>query len=117
MMAAQTAPESQKKSVSWRKHVYAAPVRSIFRSRGRVSQQQRDLVSTSFVLGLFSIVAAIFPLCGLPIALAGLILGLLGRRVPGLRRLAMWAVALSIVGGTLALINLLINISFSLMRL
>jgi len=116
-MSAQTASKSHKSGVSWRKHIYAAPVRSIFRSKGRVSEQERNLVSTSFVLGILSIPAAIFPLCGLPMAVAGLGMSLLGRRVSGLYRLATWSVGLSIVGGTLAIINLLINISFSLMRL
>lgn len=116
-MATQTTPDSRKQGTSWRRHVYAAPVRSMFRSRGLVTQQQMDLVSTGFVLGLFSIVAAVFPLCGLPIAVTGLILGLLGRRVAPLHRLAKWAIALSIVGGTLSLIILLINMSFLVMKL
>jgi hypothetical protein len=116
-MATQPTSSSRKQGTSWRRHVYAAPVRSIFRRRGLVTQQQMNIVSTGFVLGLFSIVAAVFPLCGLPIAVTGLILGLLGRRVPALHKLAKWAIALSIVGGTLALINLLINMSFLAMRL
>ncbi|GCE13489.1 hypothetical protein [Tengunoibacter tsumagoiensis] len=74
------------------------------------TEDQRNLVLTSFVLGGISLFAAFFPICGLPIAVAGLLLGLYGRRTLALRSMANWAVILSLCGLILTIINLIVTL-------
>ncbi len=69
------------------------------------TQDQKNLVLTGLTLGLLSIIAAFFPLCGLPAAITGLILGLYGFYATSLRRMAFWDIVLSLVGLLLACIN------------
>lgn len=75
------------------------------------TEDQRHLVLTSFVLGCVSIITAFFPICGLPIAVTGLLLGLYGHRTTALRTMSSWAVALSIIGLMLTFINIIVMIS------
>lgn len=81
-----------------------------------VTEAERKMVLTAFIMGGLSIITAFFPLCGLPIAIAGLVMGLSGRRVLGLRNLATWSVLLSTVGLVLALVNTLISLSVHFLR-
>ena len=74
----------------------------------RPTEVQRNQVLTGFVLGAFSIFTAFFPLCGLPIALTGLFMGLSCRRVTALRTLVLWGVGLSAVGLMLALVSVIV---------
>jgi cytochrome b subunit of formate dehydrogenase len=62
-------------------------------------------VLTGLTLGGASIIAAFFPLCGLPAAITGLVLGLYGFYMTSLRRMAFWGIVLSTVGLILACIN------------
>ena len=48
-------------------------------------------------LGILSLCASILPACGAPMALAGIIFGVLGRRSES-RRTALFGMALSIIG-------------------
>jgi hypothetical protein len=58
----------------------------------------------SLVLGIFSLFAWLLPVAGLPVAIVGLVLGILGRR--SLRRgLAMGGIVTSSIGLGLSLIN------------
>lgn len=71
------------------------------------SEDQQHLVLTSFVLGCLSLFTAFFPICGFPIAVTGLLLGLYGRRTM-LRPMATWAAALSTIGLLLTCINVIV---------
>ena len=78
------------------------------------TERDRKFVCTGFVLALFSVFAALFPICGLPIAVASIIMGLVGRRIKGLYTMATWTVALAVIGLGLALINIIVSVSFYL---
>jgi len=69
------------------------------------TQNQKDLVLTGLTLGGASIIAAFFPVCSIPAAITGLVLGLYGLYMTSLRRMASWSIAFSIVGLLLACIN------------
>src|SRR6266852_2977144 len=75
------------------------------------SEAQRNLVLTGLMLGFISIFAAFFPICGLPIAITGLLIGFYGRRTTSLRTMSSWACALSLVGLILAFIYTILTIS------
>jgi hypothetical protein len=77
--------------------------------RPTAAQQQRVL--TGFVLGIFSLFAAFFPICGLPIAIVAIIMGISGRRILALRTIATWGLAFSIIGLVLTFVNICIAIS------
>jgi hypothetical protein len=72
--------------------------------------QQRGVI-TAFALGIFSVITAFFPICGLPIGIAAIIMGVSARRVLALRTLATWGLAFSIVGLLLTFFNICIAIS------
>lgn len=74
----------------------------------RPTEVQRNQVLTGFVLGAFSIFTAFFPLCGLPIALTGLFMGLSCRRITALRTMVLWGICLSVVGLVLTLISVMV---------
>ena len=111
-MRIQTQQERQKRIYQLRKHIYAVARRSMAHRPGIApTEQERKLVLTGMILGGLSIVSAFFPIGGLPIAIVGLIMGLRGRRVGALYKLATWAVALSVIGLVLAVVNIIVWIS------
>jgi hypothetical protein len=81
------------------------------RSSAVPTEAQRNLVLTGLVLGFISIFTAIFPVCGLPAALTGLLIGFYGRRTTSLQVMSSWAFALSLVGLILACIYIIVTIS------
>lgn len=58
----------------------------------------------SLVIGIISLCAWLFPLCGLPLAIGGAVLGFLGRD-SSKRTLALIGLALSIIAIVLSIIN------------
>ena len=80
------------------------------------TEEQTRLVLTGFMLGWASLFTAIFPVCGFPIALTALLMGLYGRHTTALRNLSSWAIALSIVGLLLSFVNTIITISIYIAR-
>ncbi len=82
--------------------------------------QQRQRAMTGFVLSIFSLFAAFFPICGLPIAIIALLMELSSRRVLALRTLATWGLAFSIIALLLTFVNICIYMgiyfSHSLLR-
>jgi hypothetical protein len=86
-----------------------APQRTSRRMSPTPQQQQRAL--TGFVLGIFSLFAAFFPICGLPIAIIAIIMGVSSRRVLALRTIATWGLAFSIIGFLLTFVNICIDLS------
>ncbi len=75
------------------------------------TKEQKDLVLTGLVLGSVSIITVFFPICALPAAIAGLLLGLYGRSTTPLRTMSLWAVVFSILGLLFACINIFMLIS------
>jgi len=74
---------------------YAAPVAQ--------PQQGGGMAIAALVLGIISLIAWLFPICGLPIPILGLILGFIGRRSPARRTIATIGIVLSILGLVLGL--------------
>jgi hypothetical protein len=75
------------------------------------TQNQKDLVVTGLTLGGASIIAAFFPICSIPAAITGLVLGLYGLYMTSLRRMASWSIAFSLIGLLLACINTIMLIN------
>ena len=117
-MKIQLSQESRKaasgSTSQWRERFYAAMMRRMT-DRSNVyalpTEDERRFVCTGFILSMFSIVAAFFPICGLPIAITSLVMGLAGRRVHGLYTMATWAVALAVIGLGLTLVNIIVGVS------
>jgi hypothetical protein len=115
--------EDQLKSSKLLKLLNQQILRKLFRhlnrttpaQRSRVaSESQKNLVLTGLILGFISIFAAFFPVCGLPIAITGLVLGTYGRRTTSLQMMSSWAYALSLTGLILAFLYTMITISIYL---
>jgi membrane-bound ClpP family serine protease len=102
------------------KQLHRRVLRKVFRRLNRTvptrrsavpTEAQKNLVLTGLVLGFVSIFTAIFPVCGLPAALTGLVIGFYGRRATSLQAMSSWAFALSLVGLILAFIYIVVTIS------
>lgn len=75
-----------------------------------LTTKEHKLYTLGFILSALSIFCAFFPICGLPIAISGLIIGIRGRYIRELRRTTSWTIVLSILGLVLAIINILISV-------
>ncbi len=107
------------------KKIHGHVLRKVFRRLNRTAstrrsavptEAQRNLVLTGLVLGFVSIFTAIFPVCGLPAALTGLVIGFYGRRTTSLQVMSSWAFALSLVGLILGFIYTIVTISIYLSK-
>jgi uncharacterized membrane protein len=113
-MKVQSSQERRKQIDQFREKIYSMAMRGVVYSgndKHAPSEQERNEVLTAFILGGLSIVTGFFPICGFPVAIAGLFMGLVGRRIPALHTMATWAVVLSLVGLTVTLLNLVVSIS------
>ena len=63
-------------------------------------------------LGIVSIISAVFPICGLPFALVGIIVSVLGRRSISRRTMATIGLVLSIIGIALSVISSIISFAY-----
>jgi hypothetical protein len=116
-MKIQISQESRKSTLPWRERLYSTVMRRMtdrFDAYAPPTESERQFVCTGFILSIFSIFAAFFPICGLPIAITSLIMGMMGRRIATLHTMATWAVALAIIGLGLALVNVIISVSIYL---
>lgn len=75
---------------------------------------ERQFIILGFMLSVFSIVTSFFPVAGLPVAISGLVMGLTGRRITALERVATWTICLSVLGLVLSMVNIMIGISIYL---
>lgn len=114
------ATEGQVESSWLSKQIHQRILHKLFRRLNRTAparrsavptEAQRNLVLTGLVLGFISIFTAIFPICGLPTAITGLLIGFYGRRATSLQMMSSWAFALSLAGLILALIYTIVTIS------
>lgn len=82
---------------------------------GGATEEQTHLLLSGMTLSIISIIAAILPLCGLPIAILSLFIGLYGYNLTRLRTLSAWIVVLSLCGLLLSLVCtiLMFSIYFS----
>jgi membrane associated rhomboid family serine protease len=67
---------------------------------GNIDPEERTnkvMAALSLILGLFSVIAVLIPVCGFVTGLAGIGLGIFGRR-SGSRRLATVGIAISVFG-------------------
>jgi len=112
--------ESQAESNWLSKQVHRRVLHKVFRRLNRTAptrrsavptETQRNLVLTGLVLGFISIFTAIFPICGLPTAITGLLIGFYGRRTTSLQMMSSWALALSLAGLILTFIYTIVTIS------
>jgi hypothetical protein len=114
----QSAEPRGKKHGRWRAQMYTVAHHALISRQGAVpTEQERNMVLTGFMLSILSIVTAIFPICGIPIACTGLVMGVIGRRIRGVSKVATWTIVLSIIGGTLGLINIVITVGIYINRL
>ncbi|HZO73153.1 MAG TPA: hypothetical protein VFB60_13200 [Ktedonobacteraceae bacterium] len=74
-----------------------------------LTESQRRHVVTGFILGVFSIITAFFPVCGLPFAVAGLFIGFSNRHITALRTVVLWGIGLSIIGLVFTIVNIVIT--------
>jgi hypothetical protein len=113
-MRLQISQKSRQHALHWKERLYSVVMRKMT-DRANPSapptERERQFVCTGFILALFSVFAAFFPICGLPIAVTSLVMGLVGRRIMGLYTMATWAVALAVIGLVLALVNIIVSVS------
>ena len=69
------------------------------------SGNEKTFAIISLVLGILNLCAWLFPICGFPLAIAGIVLGYLGMKAPEQKNLAIAGMALSGLGLLLACIN------------
>jgi hypothetical protein len=111
-MATQHLYEGQTQALVWERQAQerlsrAAPARMSRRVIPTPRQRQQAL--TGFLLSIFSLFAAFFPVCGLPIAIIAIVMETSSRRVFALRTLATWGLAFSIVALLLTFVNICID--------
>jgi hypothetical protein len=83
-------------------------------SSARPSEAQHQLVVTGFILGVFSILTFLFPICGLPTAICGLLIGIHARRQSqAFNTMSFWTIGLSLAGLALALLYIIVRITMS----
>lgn len=69
----------------------------------------------ALVMGMLSIVGAVFPICGIAFAVGGILLGLkVFTRLPGLRSMGLWALLLSGFGTFMILLCLSTSVAIYL---
>src|SRR5690349_12950015 len=72
---------------------------------------ERQFVMQGFMLAILSLFCSFFPVCGLPIAISGLIIGVTGYRAGHLHKLTTLTIIFSTIGLALTLINVFVSIS------
>jgi hypothetical protein len=113
-MKLEIAQKSRQRVLHWRERLYSLAMRKMTdrpNAYAAPTESERQFVCTGFILALFSLFAAFFPICGLPIAVSGLVMGMAGRRIVGLYTMATWAVALAVIGLGLTLVNIIVSVS------
>jgi hypothetical protein len=65
------------------------------------------------VLGVLNLCAWLLPICGFPLAIAGIVLGYLGMKSPEQKNLAIAGLALSGLGLLLACVNAIAGVVFA----
>lgn len=66
---------------------------------------ERVMAIASLVLGVINLCAWFFPICGVPLAIIGIVLGYLGMKDPSQKTFAMIGIGLSVLGLLAACVN------------
>ncbi|MBL8062991.1 MAG: DUF4190 domain-containing protein [Anaerolineales bacterium] len=74
------------------------------------SGNERIMAIASLVLGVINLCAWFLPICGVPLSIAGLVLGFLGMKDPSQKTLAIVGMVLSGLGLLAACINAAIGV-------
>ena len=74
---------------------------------------ERTFAISSLVLGVINLCSWLFPICGFPLAIAGIVLGYLGMKAPEQKNLAIAGLALSGLGLLLACANAIAGVVFA----
>jgi hypothetical protein len=72
--------------------------------------EQRFIIQ-GFILSILSIFCSFFPICGLPIAISGLIIGCADRRTGHFYKITALTILFSAIGLALTFINIIISLS------
>jgi len=117
-MSTQSSQERRTRLLQWRNQLQERTYLGLLHrvshplnKTARATEAEKKMVLTGFILGALSLFTAFFPICGLPISVAGLLMSLSGRRVPALRNLASWGMVLSIIGLVLVLANISVSVA------
>jgi hypothetical protein len=76
-----------------------------------LTSSERQFFMQGFILGILSIFCSFFPVCGLPIAISGLLIGIADYRAGHAYKMTTLTVAFSTIGLALTLINVVVSIS------
>jgi hypothetical protein len=74
---------------------------------------ERTFAIISLVLGVLNLCSWLLPICGFPMAIAGIVLGYLGMKSPEQKNLAIGGMALSGFGLLLACVNAIFGVVFA----
>jgi hypothetical protein len=85
--------------------------RGLSRTPAPPTADEQLFVMQGFVLGILSMFCSFFPVCGLPIAISGLIIGCADRRAGHFYKITTLTILFSAIGLALTLINIIISIS------
>ena len=77
------------------------------------SGKEKTFAIVSLVLGILNLCAWFFPICGVPLGIAGLVFGYLGLKAPEQKNLAIAGMVLSGLGILLACINAIVGAMFA----
>lgn len=66
---------------------------------------QRVMAIASLVIGVINLCAWFFPICGVPLGIAGIVLGFLGMKDPAQKTFAIIGIVLSALGLVAACVN------------
>lgn len=77
------------------------------------SGNAKTFAISSLVIGVLNLCAWIFPICGFPLGIAGVVLGYLGMKAPEQKNLAIGGMALSGLGILLACVNAIVGVVFA----
>lgn len=78
------------------------PVQSAPRPATGLSGNEKVMAIASLVIGVINLCAWFLPICGIPMSIAGLVLGFLGMKDPSQKTIAIIGMALSGIGLLLA---------------
>ena len=73
---------------------------------------EKTFAIISLVLGVINLCAWFFPICGVPLAIVGIVLGYLGMKSPEQKNLAIAGIALSALALLLACCNAIAGVLF-----
>lgn len=77
------------------------------------SGNEKTFAIISLVLGVLNLCAWLFPICGFPLGIAGVVFGYLGMKTPEQKNLAIGGMALSGLGILLACVNAVAGVLFA----